>query len=144
MIVTLMILIEDIVHLKGLRRLSPITPIQFKSTSTLNFRELLLGQSRLKEESYPEVENDKSKQIWDIKKELHRKSSSEIVRMIRHELLWIKQNWKWHNSEDADMQVDGNPDDQVCFKIEKDKYYDLMHSLMLSRRRGEKHTINQR
>ena len=31
---------------------------------------------------------------------------TEILKQIRHELLWNEEEWKWENEEEAEIQVD--------------------------------------
>ena len=89
-------------------------------------------------------EKDEMGIIWDIKVELSKKNKNEIIKMIKHEVMWENENWKWLNTDDDEMQVDDNDGDAKRYLIGNEKYYDIVHQTMLDRCKGQKLTDAQR
>ena len=81
-----------------LQRQFPMTPSPFTFTLNQGSNDLLMKAEILKEEAISDWSHEDSGDIQDIKKKLQKKSIYEILKQIRHELLWNEEELKMRRS----------------------------------------------
>ena len=116
----------------------PMTPSPFTFTLIQGSNDLLMKKP------FPTEAMKIQLILKTSKRNCKRSPINEILKWIRHELLWNEEEWKLEDSVDADMQIDEVPDYVATSNQANDNYYDPMHSSMLTRKKRERLIQKQR